>query len=117
MRGVADRTALDTHRRVLEEERTVFVQVARRARLPAGRVQRRAILGAVRVVAIGAFHRAFRNAVVKWLRELRPHLRMAPVTQLRLGVLEKTFPEPASVRVQYRNVEELRLSEWRSRWP
>jgi hypothetical protein len=115
VRRVADRTAFHTDGRVLEKERTMFIDVAGRTCLPLRRIERRAILGAVRIVAIGAFHRAFGNPMVEGLSELRPYLRVAPVTQLRLGVLEKTFPDPASVGIQCRNVEELRLSKWRSR--
>src|SRR5215207_2692967 len=90
VRRVARRAALGLDGRVLEGERPLLLRVA----LDAGRVHARrepALLGleaAVRVVAVGALHRALQHLVVEGLRELVLLLGVALEAELLLAALE-----------------------------
>ena len=95
MRRVANRAPLHFHRCVLEQERSVFVGMAVRARFPVWSRERRAILGPMRVVTVGAFHGPFRHAVVKRLRELGARRCVTGKAENRLGVLQEAFTKLA----------------------
>ena len=95
VRSVTGRAAFHFDGRVLEDERTALFHVALRARLPAALAQGGAVGGSVRVVAIGAFHRAFRDAVVRGQGELRLNISMAAETKVGLLLFEKTAVQPA----------------------
>lgn len=73
---------------MLENERSLLVHVTRKADgVPrCGRAQLLADESSVGVVAIGALNKAFLNAMVERHIELRLHLEVARVAELRLGV-------------------------------
>ena len=86
MRRVAGRTAFHFQRRVLKNERALFVTVALDAgRVGADRELRLLLLKpAVRIMTIAAAHRAFEHFVPEWLAELCTHLGVARHAKLRL---------------------------------
>ena len=93
---MARRAAFKAHRRVLESERPALVAVAVEAsRLVRGEdLRHRRPDAAVRIVAIDAAHRAFRQLVVIGPLELRPHVEVAARAQLvdRGRALRTTSP-------------------------
>ena len=95
VRCVARRAAFHLHGRVFEDKRTPLLGVTLRARLPSALPQRCAIGGSMRVVAIGAFHQAFRHAVMGRQRELRLDVAVASEAELRLGLLEQNVVQPS----------------------
>ena len=90
VRRVAGRAAFGLYGRVLEDERPLLVRVALQARSVRARGQPRLLRlePAVRVVAVGAFHRAFQHLVMERHCELRLGLVVALHAQLLLCVLE-----------------------------
>src|ERR1700674_1687029 len=70
VRRVARRAAFHLHPRVLEHKGATLLGVTLRAGLPSALSQRRAIGSSMRVVAVGAFHRAFGHAMMGRQREL-----------------------------------------------
>jgi hypothetical protein len=115
MRRMANGTALDADRGVLEEKGPMLVDVARRACLPIGTGERRAVFSAMGVMAISALHRPFGHAVMKRLRELRTRRAVARVTQLWLGLLQQTLAQPSPIGVQLWHLKELCLCRRRHR--
>ena len=95
VRRVARRTAFHFHGGVFEDKRTPLLGVTLGASLPAALSQRCAIGSAMRVVAIRAFHQAFRHAMMGRQRELCLDVAMTPETQFRLRLLEQTVVQPA----------------------
>jgi hypothetical protein len=88
VRYMTNRAALDLQRTVLENERALFVRVA----FYAGDIgaDRKVCLlrlkPAMRVVTIGAFHRAFEHLVMEWFSELRFRFVVAAQAQLGLSL-------------------------------
>ena len=79
MRLMAGHTAFETHRPVLERERSALVAMAVQAsRLVRGEgLRHRGADTAVRIVAVDATHRAFRQLMMIGLLKLRPDIDMA----------------------------------------
>ena len=80
VRCVARRAAFHLYGRVLEDKGSTLFGVALRARLPSALAKRGPIGGSMRVVAIRAFHQAFRHAVMGRQRELRLDVAVTPET-------------------------------------
>ena len=110
MRRVAGRAAFHPRCRVLEYERPAFFRMALGARFRAGLLEFVQVIGAVRRMAIRAFHRAFRHPVVRSQRERGSHVAVALVTQLRLILLQQAAVQPTIFFWQRGQREKLRLS-------
>jgi hypothetical protein len=91
MGRVASLATFDFHDLVLEDVGSLFVGVAFEARdILRGRgAQLVSPDSAMRIVAIGALNEAFIHAMVEGHFKLRPHLKMAGVTKLRLALHEQ----------------------------
>lgn len=81
VRIVALHTAEDAHGWVLKHKRTAFFHVAAYARFPVRLSQRSEVVCPVGVVAIGAFHQAFRYSVVERHGELRLNSGVALIAE------------------------------------
>jgi len=89
---MARRAAIEFHRRMLERERPALVAVAlQAARLACReRLRHRRPHGSVRVMAVDALHRIFRNLVPEGHLELRFHVGVAAFAQgVHVGVLPR----------------------------
>lgn len=93
--------AVHAHRLMLIHERPALFRVALQAGLfvrqslfDHSRTRRHAPRrseGAVRVMAVGAYHHSFVNPVFERHGELRPHIVMAAVAQVDLAFREQEF--------------------------
>lgn len=109
MRRVAGRAAFHAGCSVLEYKRTALFRVARSTCFRSGLLQLMEVVGAVRRMAIGALHRAFRHAVMRGKRKCGADVAVALVAELGLIFLQQTAREPAMFFGQRRHGKELRL--------
>ena len=114
---VARRAAFHLYGRVLEYKRPALLGMALGASLPSALSKRGAIGSAMRVVAIGTFHQAFRHAVMGRQRELRLNVAVASIAEFRLGFFQQTAVQPASLLGQPGHGEERGLRHFRACGP
>src|SRR3984885_1466137 len=91
VRKMARGAALKLERRMLVNKRACGLSVALHADgiLIGARLEQIVLEGAMGIVAVGAFHQPFRNAVMKWLRKRRLNVRVALKAEARLLHLEQ----------------------------
>jgi len=111
VRGVARSAAFYFHGRVFEDKGSAFFRVAVSAGFGSVLAERCESGASVRVVAIGAFHQAFRQAVMGRQRELRLNVAVASKAQLRLGLLQEAVMEPAGLLWQSWYRKEVNLGD------
>ena len=105
--------AFHLDRGVFKDEGAALFGVALDAGLPVGFLQHGLIVRAVRVVAIRAFHQAFRHAMVRGKSELRLNRGMAAIAELRLCLAQQALGDPPVLLGNSRRAEKLRLRERR----
>ena len=109
VRIVADDATFNFHRRMLEDVRPALLHVALNTGFPTRFVQTGPVEGAVRRVAIGTLHQAFRHAMMNRQGELGLNGAMAGETECRLGLLQQTVVQPADFVRQARRLEKVAL--------
>jgi hypothetical protein len=100
MGNVTGRAPFNFHRRVLEDEWSLLIDMAGETDGILGRRRSHLVRpnGAVDVVAVHALHQAFIHAMVKWHLELGLLLQMAGVTKVRLRFRQEKLFRPRMMR-------------------
>ena len=94
VRGVAYDAALNLDSRMFEDEGAPLFDMALHARFPTRLPQHGTVAGAVCIVAIRAFHRAFRNRVMRWKGKLTDYVPMTLSAQVWLILLQQAAVQP-----------------------
>jgi hypothetical protein len=109
VRSVTGCASFYLDRCVFENERTALLGMTVDACFPIRFAKHRLIVRAVRIVAVRAFHLAFRNAMMRRKRELSLNGPMAGVTQNGLRLAQHAFIQPSLFFRKPRRPEELCL--------